>query len=500
MKNLVSLFILFFFLTNSYSQTQLIEYSEPIKDEVLNQEVVGKGFVDNNLIKNGEWNFFFKEKLVGTGFYENGKKRGIWTYYQPNREILAQISYENGLKIWEQFNKIWNGKTLKRYYENGNLSSEYLSHFELPEGQFHNWIGITYNYDQIKKVSNISSLELNYEKSGPVFEGNVNGLGYPEGFWKIFFPSGRTYIEGQINTSKYEPNRNDRHRGQIAGKKFIRPGFKNLDGLIGILSNEDSGKGYSGIALFFSTYQDFFMQIFSNNLLPTHIRDGKWIEYFENGKPQFEYNYNIGELNGPLIEYYTNGIVKSRSEFINNKLNGLEMTYFENGKISSEGKYLVNNDRSHKFDVWKYYSEDGSIKLIETYVIRDGGSMYSGKLDPVVQQTLEYYPNGNVKIEKFSGEGDNYYTKEFDSSGLILRHNYVSYMDLKIPGSAYPGEIYKNMKVLNDIRYFYQSGKLTQRVNNQFKYEPGSRGVGYLITEYFDLNGNIVKIDKVIIE
>lgn len=494
MKNLVSLFILFFFLTNSYSQTQLIEYSEPIKDEILNQEVIGKGFVDTNLIKNGEWKFFIKETLVGTGFYENGKKSGKWLYFKPNNTIVAEIIFENGLKKSERFEKIYQGKTLINEYENGNLKSENVIHFESPTGDFHSWIKIIYNFDPIKKANNIASLEMNYEKSGPVFEGKVNSLGYPEGFWKVFYPSGRLYTEGQMNIMNYNP-------GIIRSNAFIRPGFKNLDGLIGILYEryeKGNKSGYSGIDLFFTTYKDFFMQIFSNNLLPTHIRDGKWIEYFENGKPQFEYNYNIGELNGLLIEYYTNGIVKSKSEYINNKLNGLETTYFENGKISSEGKYLVNNDRSQKFDVWKYYSEDGSIKLIETYVTRDGGSMYSGKLDPVVQQTVEYYPNGIVKKEKFSGEGDNYYTKEFDSSGLILRHNYVSYMDLEIPGSAYPGGIYKNMKVLNDIYYVYQNGKLIQRVNDQFQYDPRSRGVGYLITEYLDSNGNIVKIDKVL--
>lgn len=62
-------------------------------------------------------------------------------------------------------------------------------------------------------------------------------------------------------------------------------------------------------------------------------RDGKWMAYFEDGKPQSEGFFSDG------------------------KRAGMAKVYFPNGQLRYEGKYEANKEIGH----WKFYNEKGEL-------------------------------------------------------------------------------------------------------------------------------------------
>lgn len=68
---------------------------------------------------------------------------------------------------------------------------------------------------------------------------------------------------------------------------------------------------------------------------------GKIVDYYDQNKKMLKYesDYNLGFKNGKTIEYFENGQVKSSSTYLNGKLDGVQSTYYSNGQIESETNY-----------------------------------------------------------------------------------------------------------------------------------------------------------------
>ena len=127
-------------------------------------------------------------------------------------------------------------------------------------------------------------------------------------------------------------------------------------------------------------------------------KNGKGIEYFENGKKKLEGEFLNGELFEGII-YDKDGNEEIRIE------NGIGRKLYDNGLIQFEGKYL--NEKKWNGKGYTYYG-------IEIYEIKNGNGYIR-----------EYYPDGSLLFKgnyingEKNGEG-----KEYDHGKLLFEGHY----------------------------------------------------------------------------
>lgn len=73
--------------------------------------------------------------------------------------------------------------------------------------------------------------------------------------------------------------------------------------------------------------------------------DGKLLVNSQDGKPEYEANYDMNLLSGPRIEYYANGKVYKKENFKNSSFEGLQQFFKEDGKPWVTAEY--KNDELH---------------------------------------------------------------------------------------------------------------------------------------------------------
>lgn len=69
------------------------------------------------------------------------------------------------------------------------------------------------------------------------------------------------------------------------------------------------------------------------------FKDGRWIEYYENGQLKYDADFEEGKEVGEWITYFENGQIKSKGVYEAGEKKGEWITYFENGKIESKKYY-----------------------------------------------------------------------------------------------------------------------------------------------------------------
>lgn len=243
-------------------------------------------------------------------------------------------------------------------------------------------------------------------------KGKFNGI-KPIGKWYVFFES------GELN-SNYAYNDDG-----------------NLDGLFVEYYNNGQIKsaGYFENNVQTSTWKTFYYDgiIETEGELLEGKRYKQWNYYFPSGKIKEISNYNFkGELSGMLISYDEFGKKVSEADYINNKLNGRYLEFYYNGRIALEGYYNLGLKDSiweeyniwgslsfrkrYKDDLenskWEYYYENGNIQKTESYVlgIKNGlfkefypnkklSKQYYYKNDFLDSVYYEYLPNGSLSVE-----------------------------------------------------------------------------------------------------
>jgi antitoxin component YwqK of YwqJK toxin-antitoxin module len=115
------------------------------------------------------------------------------------------------------------------------------------------------------------------------------------------------------------------------------------------------------------------------------IKDGKWTNWYENGKIRSEEEYNKGTMTGIWKSFFEDGKTESEINFISgkatfyNKRGGLSsegtmasgmiqkgqwIVYHENGNKNAEGSY---NAEGKKDGIWKWYNTQGMATTEQTY-------------------------------------------------------------------------------------------------------------------------------------
>lgn len=198
-------------------------------------------------------------------------------------------------------------------------------------------------------------------------------------------------------------------------------------------------------------------------------RQGKWIDYHDNGQIRYKGQFKDNEPVGEFLYYSEDGKLFAKNKYSKKDRIVESEMYSPEGEVVAKGKYI--NKKKH--DKWEYFSaENGSLILVENYnnglligksiaylsgtqnVIEEieyvNGfkhgpySMYYDNGVPMVEATyckgelngnyVYYYPNGVVKEEglykdgKRVGEWKTYdmegYVISTDSYDVIIYENY----------------------------------------------------------------------------
>lgn len=99
------------------------------------------------------------------------------------------------------------------------------------------------------------------------------------------------------------------------------------------------------------------------------IKDGKYFEYYENGKIKAERNFLNGKEEGVAKFYYPSGNLQSKVEYSSGVLNGLVYIYSESGRLLFEQNYKDGVLEG----ISKEYDESGNVKR---EILYSGGKEY----------------------------------------------------------------------------------------------------------------------------
>ena len=95
-------------------------------------------------------------------------------------------------------------------------------------------------------------------------------------------------------------------------------------------------------------------------------KEGKGKEYsLTNNELVFEGKYFNGKRNGKGIEYYDNGNIKFEGEYLNGKRNGKGIKNYKNGKLKYKGDYL--NGKKWNGKIYDCFNKKYKLKIIFIY-------------------------------------------------------------------------------------------------------------------------------------
>lgn len=189
-------------------------------------------------------------------------------------------------------------------------------------------------------------------------------------------------------------------------------------------------------------------------------RQGKWVDYHENGQVRYKGQFKNNEPIGDFLYYSENGNLIAKNTYLKKSQESVSEMYSENGQVIAKGNYL----NKKKNGEWKYFSEkDGSLVLVEYY---DNGFLNG--------ESVVYFSGTQNVIEKTSyvnGVKHGPYKKYYDDGLPMVDANY------------------KNDKLDGVFILYYHTGAPK---------EEGSFKDGIKIGQWktYDIEGNVLSVDN----
>jgi uncharacterized protein len=460
------------------------------------------------IIKNGKPEGFWKSYYV-TGVKKSEGKRtnfmldSVWIFYDQTGDTTEKINYLYGKKNgW--YYKYKKDPSVGIYIWSKELfagdKKEGLSYIYYPDGKIQQTIA----YNNGKKDGLSKELDkegvvitlLEYNNDFLISREKINrtdGKGLKQGSWKDFYPNGDVkseksykddllngyykeydnrgklvltmlYENGSIVKNKVEdePDIEIVNKHDQDGKLIYSGPYRNK---IPVGIHRDYGK--DGKVTNAYVYNDNGLLISEGIVDEAGNRNGKWKDYYSNGKvfAEGQYNdnrktgiwkfynnsgkveqtgsYNNGRPDGLWQWYYDDNILLREEEYFQGKRDGSYTEYSPTGEIITQGQY----SDGEKNGEWKYKSGDNM--EVGKYILglRDGiwksyypedklkskGNFVQG--NPNGQQVI-YYSDGRIKEEQYYEMGIREKTwKKFDEEGnTILTITYKNDVEVSING------------------------------------------------------------------
>ena len=193
-------------------------------------------------------------------------------------------------------------------------------------------------------------------------------------------------------------------------------------------------------------------------------RQGKWVDFHDNGKIRYTGEFKNNEPIGEFLYYSEDGtLVAKNTHLKKSNVTETEM-YAANGKVIAKGKYI--NKKRH--DKWEYYSEsNGALILTENY---ENGTLVGKSVaySSVTQKIIE-------ETEYSDGKKNGSYVKYYDNGRIMER---ATYQNDKLNGDYsfyYPNGVVKeegkyldNQKVGEWKTYDMEEGLISVDVYSEF--------------------------------
>ncbi|MBI1183997.1 TonB family protein [bacterium] len=354
---------------------------------------------DEMKVKNGPFTEYIDDKPHTIGHYKNDEKDGLWqlykdgyifyeaTYsqgvvqkdtYNSGDSLLETTNYLNGKKHGECFTKYSNGNLKEQAtYSNGQFDGEYKTFSK-------NGVAlISANYDKGKRQG---KREMRYRNGNLKLVSNYNNH-YLDGAQKIYNRNGQLMLEITFEQ----------------GKPQTVLQANNADGM-------------------------------PNNNINLKEGTGNFIIYYNNGKPQYEFNLKNGQLHGVQKGYFATGAVHFIETFEEGQVEGQVESYKEDGKLN--GKGLVKSNL--KAGDWFYYnyndngvesktiSVDDSITYLANANFFEVFSFYDKAQEFHAAEQMPEFPGGMSQLSRFLQQSVVY--PEMEKQNDIQGESYVQFV------------------------------------------------------------------------
>lgn len=384
-------------------------------------------------------------KLYASGKFDDGKRDGVWMYYDRYGNISKKETYKNGMVTDTLFTYHPNGKVHKVInYKDGYMDGIYLEYSiygDLIEEGF-------YKEDELDREW------YSYYANGTLENEYYYMNSDLHGFQKSYSINGKLenieeYDNGlEINHIYLDTNGVIIDRvGEYNGEIKLHDPTKTYINFVG---NYLNGENNGAMTFYGPNNTPLTKGNFENNL-----RKGKWLWYYPDGKLREEGTYVNGDLHGPNTEYFKNGKPEYTCTFEYGLQQGDFKLYYENGKLKLEGT-LLDGERHGRVTT---YSPDGSVILIRNYndgVIEEYSYLGTdGKAVPFIPLTKEsdsivtYHKNGKIAIKSKRVSG-------------LLEGAYLTYYE---NGQLFESENFWHDKNHGMAKAYYSDGKLMTECN-----------------------------------
>lgn len=188
-------------------------------------------------------------------------------------------------------------------------------------------------------------------------------------------------------------------------------------------------------------------------------RQGKWIEYHNNGQIRYKGQFKNNEPVGEFLYYSEDGSLFAKNKNLKNNITESEI-YSPEGKVIAKGKYI----NKKKQDRWEYYSEEnGSLILVENY--------NNGYL---VGKSEAYLPGTQIVIEEteyVNGLKHGMYSRFYDNGVPMIEAYYLndrlsgSYVHYYPNGMVQEEGLFKDGAKVGEWKFYDVSGNLVSTDN-----------------------------------
>ncbi|OFX58460.1 MAG: hypothetical protein A2W97_13635 [Bacteroidetes bacterium GWE2_40_63] len=208
-------------------------------------------------------------------------------------------------------------------------------------------------------------------------------------------------------------------------------------------------------------------------------RSGEWKWYYPNGNVEEILGYKNGMGYGPFTNFYEDGTICKKATFDNNLYDGEFKKYSPNGVIEEKSNYKAGNLQGEKIIYYSYGEPCVHFKI----------PFEQGKIHGTV---LEYFPSGELMMEKTFNDGIAQTEKEFYRDGTL--NAIYEYDKGVLNGSV---KIYYSNGTLKQEGLFKNDERMglwkTYFINDKLKQEFSYDGKSNLTGSYkeYDIDGNL---------
>jgi uncharacterized protein len=283
-------------------------------------------------LEEGHWHWWQADGMpVEAGEFANGQRTGSWTGWFASGHAKWTGEYNNGNKDG-QWDKLRPGGTVeeKATWKDGLLDGVYENFFES---------GAPFEKGQYLTGHRNGAWQGLWEKGQPYYEGEYKE-GFRHGLWKWFDSDGLPSTEGMYDAQNPVGDWTIWVADTATGLTLMGTGPYDYGIRHGVWTFLWEAAG----------------TLESEVLYLSDLREGPWTSYWPDGNVRIE-GYFLSGVGEYLWQYwYQNGQMMTQHTLHEGERSGEATTWYDDGQMKSYGAY----SQDKKVGVWTYWDEEGN--------------------------------------------------------------------------------------------------------------------------------------------